>query len=81
MKLSNFRLTAVFGSGPLNWEFFACVDVTTGLVFKKTRTREIRREYANFWHFTDDGSFTPGTQAEELQRVWEAANGKMERST
>jgi len=43
---------------------------------KKQQGREIRREFIGFWHFTDTGKFTPGTQAEELARAWKARTGQ-----
>ena len=77
MKLSNFVLTKTLGKTPVDIEYFAEVDVTTGVLFwKKTKRREIRREYMQPWHFTDDGEFTPGYQAEALARVWKAKTGQ-----
>jgi hypothetical protein len=77
MKLSNFKLTETKGKNALDLQYFATVDVTTGFLFwKKTRTRTIRREYAGYWHFTDDGKFTPGLQAETLARAWTAQTGQ-----
>ena len=81
--LSNFVLTKVKGTRPLDFEFFAEVDVSTtsGILWWKktvTRRREIRREYAGSWHFTEDGTFTPGFEAERLERAWEAKHGRIQ---
>ena len=46
MKLSNFKLVKVTGSSVMNYRFKATVDVTTGLLFKKTENKEIYKEYA-----------------------------------
>lgn len=80
MKLSNFRLTRVIGSNPIDLEYYADVDVTTiqGILWWKkiivTRCN-IRRKYVECWHFTDTGEFTPGMQAANLERVWDAKYG------
>ena len=81
MKLSNFEHTKTKGKNALDWEYFAEVDVTTETGFlwwKKSETtrREIRREYGGLWHFTSDGKFTPGVQAENLARSWKARTGQ-----
>ena len=81
VKLSNFVLTKTKGRNILDLEYFAEVDVTTetGILWWKKRNttrREIRREYCGSWHFTSDGKFTPGAQAEELARVWKAQTGQ-----
>lgn len=81
MKLSNFELTKTKGKNALDLEYFAEVDVTTETGFlwwKKNETtrREIRREFCGSWHFTSDGKFTPGMQAEELARAWKAQTGQ-----
>lgn len=77
MKLSNFVLTRKKGKNALDWEFFADVDVTTGLLWwKKTERKEIRRKYAGHWHFVESGEFTPGVQAETLAQAWEAQTGE-----
>lgn len=81
MQLSNFVLTKTKGRNALDLEYFAEVDVTvvTGILWwKKTHTeiREIRREFGGFWHFTDNGQFTPCGQAECLARAWSAKTGQ-----
>lgn len=77
MKLSNFTLTNTKGRSALDLEYFAEVDVTTGaLWWKKTERKQIRREYAGFWHFVDNGEFTPNRQAETLARAWKAKTGQ-----
>lgn len=77
MQLSNFALTQTKWKSPIDFEYFAEVDVTTGaLWWKKTERKEIRREYAGSWHFVETGKFTPGHQAEELERAWKARTGQ-----
>jgi hypothetical protein len=81
MKLSNFELTKTKGKNALDLEYFAEVDVTTEtgiLWWKKSETirREIRREFCGKWHFTSDGKFTHGIQAEELARAWKSRTGQ-----
>ena len=76
MKLSNFKLIKTKGKSPLDWEYFAEVDVETGVLWwKKTDKRVIRREFMGMWHFVDSGEFTPGFQAETLARAWKAQTG------
>jgi hypothetical protein len=73
MKLSNFVLIRTKGNSCIDFEYFAEVDVTTGsLWWKKTTRKTIKRNYIGSWHFTDTGKFTPGFQAEELERAWKA---------
>ena len=73
MKLSEFVLTHKVGSSPLNWEYFADVSVTEGMLWwKKTTRRKIHREYAGFWHFVDNGQLTPGHQVEALEYSYKA---------
>lgn len=77
MKLSNFVLTHIKGRNALDLEYFAEVDVvkTTGALWWKKTTLErrgIHRTFMGAWHFTDNGEFTPGFQAEQLERAWEA---------
>jgi hypothetical protein len=77
MQLSNFVLTRKKGKGPVDLEFFAEVDVTTGAFWwKKTVRKEIRREYTGYWHFVESGEFTPRGQAEALARSWKAKTGE-----
>lgn len=79
-KLSNFVLTRKKGVNALDTEYFAEVDVekTTGLLWwkkAKVTRREIRREYAGLWHFTDTGEFTPLSEVGKLERAWKAKHG------
>ncbi len=77
MKLSEFVLTETKGKNAIDWVYFADVTVTTetgALWWKKKhidRTK-ITREYTGSWHFVDNGQFTPGHQAEELERSYRA---------
>jgi hypothetical protein len=70
MELSNFKLTKTIGSGPLDWVYFGEVDVTTGLVFKKTVRRQVFREFANLWCFSDTGAPTPNWYLESMERAY-----------
>lgn len=77
MKLSDFILTKTVGTCPIDWQYFAEVTVmtTTGFLWwKKTNIerRTIHRNFAEFWHFVDDGSSTPSFQAEDLERGYRA---------
>ena len=73
MILSEFVLTHTKGSSPLNLEYFADVSVNTGVFWwKRIERRKIHRKYADYWHFIDTGKSTPGTQAEDLSRAYEA---------
>lgn len=73
MILSEFVLTKTIGDRPLNLEYFASVSVTTGaLWWKKIERKTIHREYGGYWHFVDDGKFTPFYQVEELERAYKA---------
>ena len=80
MILSDFVLTG-FSYGGLRDSFcFAEVTVTTttgALWWKKTHTsrRKIARErFGVLWFFVDDGTHTPGFQAEDLERSFKATN-------
>ena len=73
MKLSEFVLTHKKGSSPVSWEYFADVTVETGFFWwKKTERKKIHRKYAGYWHFIDTGKHTPGVQAEDLERAYNA---------
>ena len=77
MKFSNFKLTEMKGTTAINKEFFATVDVETGVLFwKRKSTRKIRRVYGGFWHFVDTGKYTPNYQVEDLARAWTAHTGQ-----
>jgi hypothetical protein len=75
MKLSEFVLTHTKeGSSLLDFEYFADVSVTSrsGWFGKKTERRKIHRHYGSYWHFVDDGNYTPAGQAEALERAYKA---------
>lgn len=77
MKFSNFELLETKGTSPLDWRFFAEVDVETGFLFWKKKQREkIAREYAGYWFFMDSGKSTPGFQVEVLAKVWRVRTGQ-----
>lgn len=71
MKISNFIYEGKINGGTFEQKEFASVDVTTGVLFKKTVRRRICLINAN-WFFVDTGCFTPGYQAEDLARSWSA---------
>jgi len=61
----------------INHVYFAEVTVTstTGMLWwKKTHvvTRIISRDFGGLWFFLDDGQYTPGSQAFELERSYRA---------
>jgi hypothetical protein len=80
MILSDFVPTGFSDKGLNNSFFFAevTVTITTGaLWWKKTKAsrRKIARDrFGMFWFFVDDGTRTPGFQAEELERSFNATN-------
>ena len=76
MKISNFRLVEVIGNSAIDWKFRAVVDITTGLFKKKTTEREVYKDYAGYWYFSDTGEFTPEYKVENLSRAYEAQKGK-----
>ena len=77
-KLSNFKIIKVNREmGPMetiSWNALAQVDVTTGIFFKKTKTREIYRKFGEDWFFTDDGAYAP-MDIDGLVRAYEVKNG------
>ena len=77
MILSEFVLTHTKGRNALDWVYFAAVSVTTttgALWWKRTSCarRTIMRKYSGGWYFVDTGEFTPGYQAEQLERSYRA---------
>jgi hypothetical protein len=73
MRITNFRNLRATSADILKLTYIADVDVTTGFAWwKRTRTTEVRREYAGFWYFADSGEFTPGYVVETLCRAFEA---------
>jgi len=81
MKLSNFKLIEVLGTSALSWKFTATVTVTTtinaGFLWRKkvdTVKENVRiyKKYGCSWSFVETGEFTPGEQAETLQRKFES---------
>lgn len=82
MKLSNFAIVEeVKGDGfdgVRIKSYIAEVDVTTGSLFwKKTERKRIcKKRMATYWFWADTGEFTPGNQAESLERAWEARTGR-----
>lgn len=75
MKISNFKLVEVIGNNAITWKFRGTVDVTTGLIFKKTKTVEVYRNYVGHWVFSDTGEYTPMRDVEKLEKSFEAKGG------
>jgi hypothetical protein len=77
VKVSNFKLEKTTGKSALDKVFTASIDVTTGILFwKKTERKQIMREYAGYWYFTETGDFTPGRDVENLARAWKGKTGQ-----
>jgi hypothetical protein len=77
MILSNFTPTKITGKSALDYTYFADVSVTTttgALWWKKTNVsrQTISREFLGYWFFVDTGEYTPGSQAENLERSFKA---------
>lgn len=73
MKLSDFQMVKTTGRSAIDLVYFAEVTVSTGILWWRKETRRtIRRKYAGSWHFADNGEFTPGFQAQALERAWDA---------
>jgi hypothetical protein len=71
MKLSEFVLTHSKETRPGYHDYFANVTVTTGaLWWKRIERKAIWRSTATCWSFVDTGEFTPGLQAEFLERSY-----------
>ena len=79
-KLSNFEVIKVNKGirtmATIDWNALARVDVTTGMFFKKTKTREIYRKLGEGWFFTDNGEDVPKC-IYKLVKVYEAKNGEI----
>lgn len=73
MKISDFKPIATIGTGPLDWEYFAKVTVTTRpwLFWKKSECRKVYRKYADLWRFADTGKFCPD-EVHELMAAFNA---------
>ena len=77
MKFSNFKLVETKGTNPLDWMFFAEVDVETGALFwKKKQRKKVARQYCGYWFFIDNGKYTPGFDVEHLAAAWQAQTVK-----
>ena len=78
MKLSNFKLVETRGKSPLDWAYYAEVDVTTGFLFWKKTNKAVTifREYVGYYRFLKGGKHTPGHQAEDLAAAWKAQTGQ-----
>ena len=77
MILSEFVLTHTKDDHPLYLVYFADVSVTTetgALWWKKKHCvrQKISRTSAGSWFFVADGKYTPGFQAENLERAYRA---------
>ncbi len=76
IHIDNFRDVTVTGNNSLNYRADAKITVitTTGFFIKKRteETREINKEFAGCWFFTDTGEYCP-SEIENMQRAYEAA--------
>jgi hypothetical protein len=77
MVLSNFVLIDKKGKNDFDPTYFAevTVTITTGILWwKQTHVvrRKISRTHVGMWFFLDDGKYTPGFQAEDLERSYRA---------
>jgi hypothetical protein len=71
MKLKNFELTKKIGKELFEMQYIAEVDVTTWpMLFPKTVRRKIYRKHGENWIFIDTGEYTPGFQAEKLEKSY-----------
>lgn len=52
--------------------YSATVDVTTGIFFKKTVTKQVFREWGGYWIFTENGEYCD--LIEPLFRAYKAKN-------
>jgi len=83
MILSNFKFISFTGNTYLTCVIHATVDVTYPVPFwkfwdkPKVKTRKISKAYFGNWFFTDTGEYTPGKQAANLFRSYEAQHGKV----
>lgn len=76
MKLSNFMMIERKGKSPIDFRYFADVDVTTGFLWrKKTERKRISRSYTGSWFFIDNGEFVSIHEIDALERAWAAKNG------
>jgi len=75
MKISNFQMVKVvaMGSGLSSTLLIkATVDVTTGVIFKKTVTRSVFSKNRITWRFLHNGELTPGYCVENLAHSFES---------
>lgn len=74
MKLTNFRNLVHAGTSVLDYEYTATVTQNYNKLFfwKVPQDRKIKRLFGSNWFFTDTGEFTPSTQAEQLERAYNA---------
>ncbi len=83
MKLSNLEIyRKTPGNSALDTKYYALVDVTRGIwPFRTTRTVEIQRLEFHSWYFAETGDYTPGFQAEALERAFWAKHSTAEGGT
>lgn len=70
MKIENFNLIERRGKKLFDFEYIAEVDVTTGLIFKKTERKKIYRDYSGCWCFVDTGVYAPELLVERAERAF-----------
>lgn len=71
MKLSNYKEVSVVRRGKYEGGNITTgeVDVTTGILRKRTkRVKVARTQFNPYWYFKDTEEFTPGKQMENLAR-------------
>lgn len=73
MKLSKFKFIKKSGTFPFE-KSHAEVSVQTGYLWWKKETKALICKDGISWFFESDGKFTPGSQAEDLARAYEATN-------
>lgn len=76
MEISNFRLKEIAGNSPLNYMFYAVVNVKTGFLWwKKSEDRVIARGFLGVgdWAFLDNGEYV-GIDSHVLEKNFLAKN-------
>lgn len=72
MKVTNFRLKKVIGSGPSTWRLYASVDVQIGVLFKRVVTVDLFRSYMGPWRLMDGGEIDHSCVVSDLEKAYEA---------
>lgn len=73
VKLSNFRDVKRTGNTAFNRIIHAKVDVTTGFIFKKTKTVEVFSDSDGLlWRYLEGGNFTEGNAVNHMWMAYVA---------